>query len=139
MVQRPANNLIVRIDARLDPATALLTWRFTSLDPDTMEPTDDPLAGFLPPNVTPPEGDGFVAFTVDPKPDLATDTEIANQARIFFDVNPPIDTPVWRNTIDTTPPTSAVTSVTPAGACSQDLRVAWSGADQGAGVGSFAL
>lgn len=62
---RPGNNLIIRINAGLDKATGLVTWRFTSLDPATKLPTSDPLAGFLPPNVTPPQGDGSVLFTIN--------------------------------------------------------------------------
>ena len=106
---RPAKDLIVLIDARLDVGTALLTWRFISLDPATMEPPTDPLAGFLPPDVTPPEGSGHVTFTVAPRGTLATGDQVSNQARIVFDQNDPIDTPVWSNTIDITPPTSATT------------------------------
>ena len=136
---RPGTPLLVRIDAGLDPATAILSWRFTSLDPDTMLPPTDPLAGFLPPNDNPPEGDGFVTFTVDPKPALATGTVIDNDANIVFDVNDPIVTPTWRNTIDATPPSSSIDTVASAGACSQDLLVGWSGSDTGSGVGSYTL
>lgn len=136
---RPGAPVLVRIEAGLDPATALLSWRFTSLDPDTMQPPDDPLAGFLPPNDTPPEGDGFVTFSVDPKPGLATGTVIDNDADIVFDVNDAIVTPAWRNTIDATPPSSGIDTVASAGACSQDLLVRWSGSDIGSGVGSFTI
>lgn len=105
---RPANNLIVRINAGLDMTTGLATWRFTSLDPATMLPTDDPLAGFLPPNVTSPEGQGSVLFTVMPKANLPTGIEIRNQATIVFDTNPPIVTPEWLDTIDNDRPVSYV-------------------------------
>ena len=53
---RPANNLIANVNANLDLGTGLITWRFRSLDPATGLPTTDPLAGFLPPNTAPPEG-----------------------------------------------------------------------------------
>ncbi len=88
---RPENNLIVKIEGGLDMDTGLLTWRFVSIDPETGQLPEDPLAGFLPPNVTPPEGDGSVLFTVMPKDDLPTGTEIRNQATIVFDVNPGIE------------------------------------------------
>jgi hypothetical protein len=80
-----------------------------------------------------------VSFSIAARPGLAAGTEIANQARIFFDLNDPIDTPVWRNIVDATPPASSVTSVVAAGACSQDLDVAWSGSDAVAGIGAYSI
>ena len=135
---RPANNLIVRVNAGLDVATGLVTWRFISLDPATMLPTEDALAGFLPPNKTPPEGEGSVFFTVSPKPGLATGTQIRNKASIVFDTNAPIETPEWLNTIDASAPTSqvlplAATQPTPS------FQVQWSGTDQGAGVQDYTV
>ncbi len=136
---RPDTNLLVRIAAKLDHDTSTLTWDFTSLDPVTKQPPGDPLAGFLPPNVTPPEGDGHVLFAVAVKGSPATGTQIANQAHIVFDANAPIDTPVWTNTIDVTPPTSQIASVTAIDPCSRDLHVTWSGNDVGAGIGAFEI
>lgn len=101
---RPDQNLIVRVSAELDKTSGLLTVTFQSLDPATGEPPTDPEAGFLPPNVNPPEGDGLVQFTVRQQPGLADGTRIRNQARIVFDENAPIDTGVWLNTVDNTPP-----------------------------------
>lgn len=101
---RPATNLIVRINAGLDTTTGLATWRFTSLDPATMLPTTDPLAGFLPPDTSPPQGEGSILFTVTPRSGLADGTQIQNQATVVFDQNAPINTPAWLNTIDATPP-----------------------------------
>jgi hypothetical protein len=135
---RPARDLIVRIEAGVDPA-GLLSWRLESLDPATLEPPTDPLAGFLPPNANPPEGDGYVSFTVAQAPGLATGTAIANQARIVFDANPPIDTPIWSNTIDATPPASQIASLVPVGECTQDLQVGWSGSDVGSGIGGYSI
>ena len=134
---RPANNLIVRISARLDMATGLLTHRFTSLDPATGLPPTDPLAGFLPPNVHSPEGSGRVLFTVMPKAGLPSGTVIRNAARIVFDTNDPIDTPEWLNTIDNEGPASAVA---PLPATSSDpVLVQWGGTDTGAGVRDYSV
>ncbi|MEM8557169.1 MAG: T9SS type A sorting domain-containing protein, partial [Bacteroidota bacterium] len=47
----------------------------------------------LPPNTTPPIGEGFVTFEVSPRSGLADGTEIVNSAGIVFDFNPPIFTP----------------------------------------------
>ena len=60
---RPEHDLILRIEADLDETTGVLSWVFTSLDPETMEPTLDPLAGFLPPNEESPEGEGLSAIS----------------------------------------------------------------------------
>jgi hypothetical protein len=58
----------------------------------------------LPPNITPPEGEGFVTFSVDLKSGLPSGTKIENAATIVFDMNPPIRTNTWTNIIDMEPP-----------------------------------
>lgn len=133
---RPATNLIARIEATLDKPAAVARWRFRSIDPATGNPTTDPLAGFLPPNVTPPQGQGAVMFTVRPRQPIETGTQIQNQASIVFDTNAPILTPVWTNTIDDSKPTSAVAPLA-AYHQSAEFTVAWSGADTGAGVAAY--
>ncbi|MFY9622485.1 MAG: SBBP repeat-containing protein [Pyrinomonadaceae bacterium] len=135
---RPANNLIVRINAKLDKPTGLLTWRFTSLDASTGLPTEDPTAGFLPPNLNAPEGEGQVLFTVQPKQGIATGTEIRNHARMVFDTNAPIDTPEWLNTIDNSKPTSRVLPL-PATQCATGINLQWSGTDAGSGLSDFTI
>jgi hypothetical protein len=135
---RPERNLLVRVEASLNANTGLLTWRFTSLDPVTGLPPEDPLAGFLPPNGTPPEGEGSVLFTVMPKQDLPTGTEIRNRATIVFDNNPPIDTNEWLNTLDGSNPTSQCLPL----AATQDaptFEVKWSGTDEGAGIQDYTV
>jgi hypothetical protein len=118
--------------------TGVVSWRFTSLDPDTGKPPDDPLAGFLPPNVTAPEGEGSVSFTVSPKALLPTGTEIRNRATIVFDANPPIDTPDWLNALDRTAPESRVTPL-PTTQHSADFLVQWSGNDEGSGILAYSV
>ena len=132
---RPANDLIARVEAGLDEATGVLTWRFTSLDPATGLPTDDPEAGFLPPNLDPPDGQGSVLFSVRPRGGLPTGTEIRNGASIVFDENAAIETPVWLNTIDNEAPTSQVTSVrSGTGPGCTGVELSWSATDAGAGI-----
>jgi hypothetical protein len=104
---RPGRDLIVDVRAALD-STGSLTWRFESLDPLTGQPTKNDTLGFLPPNMRPPEGDGSVAFSVSPRPGLATGAVIANQASVTFDANAAVLTPVWTNTLDTGLPASHV-------------------------------
>ncbi|MBI3988874.1 MAG: hypothetical protein HY347_04575, partial [candidate division NC10 bacterium] len=135
---RPEKNLLVRITAHVDPPTGLLTWRFTSIDPDTGLPPEDPLVGFLPPNKNPPEGEGNVLFTVMPMPGLPTRTEIRNRARIVFDVNPPMDTPEWLNTLDHTKPESQVVPLAPIQP-SSTFEVEWSGTDVGSGIKDYTI
>lgn len=130
---RPTTNLLVAISANLNPSTGLLTWNLQSLDPATNQPPTDPTVGFLPPG-----GEGSVFFTVMPKQGLSTNTQIQNQATVVFDVNVPINTPTWTNTIDNTPPTSQVTAL-PATEFSPSFPVAWSGTDVGAGIQDFTI
>ncbi|HZP40998.1 MAG TPA: choice-of-anchor Q domain-containing protein, partial [Candidatus Binatia bacterium] len=132
---RPARHLLVGIDARFDKATGVATWRFRSLDPDTLEPPEDPLAGFLPPNVHPPEGEGSVTFLAPPRRDLPSGADVCNRAEIVFDANAPIPTETWCNRLDTTPPVSRVERA--ARACSGAITLHWSGSDEGAGVAGY--
>ena len=65
----------------------------------------------LPPNKTPPEGEGFVTFTVDLKKNLLSGTEIKNRATIVFDINPPITTNTWKNVLDTIAPKTIMNAI----------------------------
>jgi len=130
---RPTENLGLKIMVSLDISTGLLTWRLTTLDPSTGLPPADPLTGFLAIGE-----DASVTFSVAPKAGTATNSQLTNIATVVFDANAPIDTPVWSNAIDSTPPTSAVVSLPsvepPAG-----FTVAWSGTDVGAGIQDFTI
>jgi hypothetical protein len=133
---RPGRDLILRIEGALDTTSSVLTWTFTSLDPSTMEPTDDPTAGFLPPNDNPPEGEGSVSYFADLEDSLSSGASFGKAAQIVFDENDPIDTPVWSNTLDREPPTSQVEPL----AEMQDsarFEVQWSGTDAGSGIGGY--
>ncbi len=130
--------IIVRINVSFDPVTSLLTWRLTTIDPATGDPPSDPFEGFLPPNLEPPEGDGSVLFTARPKEGLVTGTEIYNSASIVFDVNPPIDTGEWLNTIDNSAPQSHVVALE-AQQCWVSFEVEWMGTDEGAGVRDYTI
>ncbi|MBI3770429.1 MAG: right-handed parallel beta-helix repeat-containing protein [Deltaproteobacteria bacterium] len=134
---RPAQNLLVRIQAGLDADTGVVTWHFLTLDPDTQSPPADPLVGFLPPNASPPEGEGSVVYTVKAKAGLATGTEIQNQATVVFDTNAPIDTPQWLNTLDDAAPESQVAALDPV-QCLQIL-VEWAGSDVGSGIARYTI
>ncbi len=88
----------------------------------------------LVPNVKPPEGEGWVKFTVNLKPNLPTGTQIKNKASITFDINKPIITNVSLNTLDFDKPTSNISAITKV-AGKNEVAVNWTGDDgKGAGV-----
>jgi hypothetical protein len=134
---RPELELITRVSGKLDTVTGVIKWEFLSLNPETMELEEDPFLGFLPPNVNPPEGDGFVSFSVGLKEELGTNDEIRNQAAIVFDANEPIITNEYLNTLDMDVPQSQVYPLE----ANIDSRfpVDWTGSDQGSGIGSYSI
>ena len=135
---RPEQDVIVAIKATLDPSTGIATWVFTSIDAYAGQLTDDPNAGFLPPNVNSPAGEGSVVFSVMPRNGLATGTAIQNQAQVVFDTNAPIATPTWLNTIDKDAPTSHISAL-PATVSTPSFNVQWSGTDAGSGVQDYTI
>jgi len=135
---RPANDLIVTVNANLDQNTGLVTWTFISLDPFTRLPPTNALAGFLPPNIDGVEGTGKVLFTISPKSTVITGDEIRNMATIVFDFNEPIETNEWLNTIDDSKPISSVQALA-AQQTSTTFTVNWSGNDTGSGLNDYTL
>ena len=123
----------VDIDASLNLSTGLLTVTFTSLDPETLDTPANPLVGFLPPDTDPPNGEGYINYTIQPKAGLITGATLKAQASIVFDTNAAIATPQIVNTIDASPPTSTVSAL-PATTTTPSFTVSWSGSD-GAGPG----
>jgi hypothetical protein len=103
-----------------DPNTGVVTWTFEDIN--------------LPPNVNPPEGEGWVSFTINPKQDLTTGTEIKNRAWIVFDFNEPMATPEVLNTIDAGPPSSNIIAL-PETTRTAEFTVQWSGNDDYLGSG----
>ena len=129
--------LFVDVTAGINLSTGKVTWTFTSIDPTTLDLTSNPLAGFLPPDKTPPEGEGSVSYTIKPKANLASGTVVSAQATVVFDTNAPINTPTLDNTIDITPPTSSVNPLPPT-TTSTSFTVSWSGSDPaGPGIAAY--
>jgi hypothetical protein len=91
------------LDARLDPAT-LHVWA-TSSDSTFAYTVEGQVVTFrftgifLPPNVNAPEGQGFVRYSVRPRPGWPVGEPIRNRASIVFDFNPPILTPTVEHVI----------------------------------------
>ncbi len=135
---RPEKNIIVRVNARADTLTGNIYWQFTSLEPETGEFLSDPLGGFLPPNVSIPEGEGSVSFSIKLKDSIAHNDSIGAQANIFFDENEPILTNIWSNRIDEIAPVaSASTQVE----LKNDsiMKITYSGTDEGSGIRDYYL
>ena len=154
---RPEMNIAVDVKAGLgmeipgfahnnDINENTLVWWFHTVDPQTGEWPEDPMAGFLPP-YNPATGFeiGWVEFSVDPQPDLASGTAIPNQSYVEFDFAGDLfDHPApkdegenpspWINTIDAGVPASNVL-VLPAQMTAPEFLVEWSGTDDAGGSG----
>lgn len=109
---RPELYVIAQVNQDYDPTTGVIQWTIQSLDPMTMEPTDDPNQGVLPVNYY-GDGVGFIDYSIDIKEAFADGTEISNRAGIIFDQEEVIMTPTWTNIIDAVKPTSHIVEVTP--------------------------
>jgi hypothetical protein len=144
----------VLIEAGLHSDTGQVFATFQSLDPNTQLPPDV-FTGFLPPEDGTGLGMGHLSYTIRPKANLPTGTQIRNVARIIFDQNPPIDTDQVSETdpsqgkdpskqalvtIDAVPPASSVAAL-PAQEPTPSFTVSWSGTDDanGSGVASYTV
>ena len=108
---RPAINAIAQVEGTFKSGTGIAEWRFTSLDPMTMEPTNDLMQGILPVNYDGISGIGEVMFEIGMKQGKPDGAEIDNRASIVFDYEEPILTPTWTNIVDGTAPVSRVADV----------------------------
>ncbi|RYZ35478.1 MAG: T9SS type A sorting domain-containing protein, partial [Sphingobacteriales bacterium] len=128
----PERNINVRINASLDTTKGIITWLFTSID--AVSKDIPALAGFLPPNIGKPNGEGSVSYTIQPVANLADGSALQSRAAIFFDDNTPIITNTWKNIVDAQTPLSKVTAIV-----SQDtlIRLKVTGTDGGSGTGYY--
>lgn len=126
--------IFIDVVAAFDPGSGLAQWVFRAIDHQTGDLPADPFIGLLPPNVKPPEGDGFVSYRIRPQDGLPTGTRVDAQARIVFDTNAPIDTPPILNTVDRAAPTSTVDPL-PEVVDSSRFTVRWAGVDDAGGSG----
>jgi parallel beta-helix repeat protein len=140
---RPDFNLLVHVEGTLNPFTREIYWVHRSLDPDTYNLPDDPLAGYLPPIDSLGYNIGWVNFDVKTKTNLPSGTELTNQARVNFDgVGPWGPAPPYgpyRNKLDYEAP---VSSVQPIQSVSPDdsFIVNWNGTDSlGCGIASYTI
>jgi hypothetical protein len=134
------HGVLVEVVAGVDAVKNEAFWIFRSIDPLTGEPPTDPLLGFLPPNDETGRGQGWVEYTIKPKANVPTGTVIRNKATIVFDVNEPIETNEWFNTIDADAPESAVAAI-PAVSLDPNIPLTWTGFDPegGAGLATYTI
>ena len=109
---RPEINAIAQVEGEFNQKNGIAQWRFTSLDPMTMEPTDDLMQGILPVNYNGTSGIGEVMFEVGVKPGKNDGTELKNRAGIVFDYEEAILTPTWTNIVDAVEPRGYVSGCT---------------------------
>lgn len=133
---RPEINTIAQVEGLYDEKKGIATWLFTSLDPMTMEPTDDIMQGFLPVNYD-GSGIGEVAYDISRRAGLSDGTAISNKASIIFDNNDAIETPVWTNIIDAVPPVTHVSEVEQVN--DTIVRIHFDGNDNRSGLWKYAL
>ncbi len=93
------------VTAGLDFPNNRFFWIMETIDPVTGQPPTDPTSGFLPVNDTlTGSGEGFINFVCKPRAVTPTGEVVSHQASIVFDVNDPILTNTWHNTIDAVAP-----------------------------------
>ncbi|MCB2153456.1 hypothetical protein KQI84_01100 [bacterium] len=125
----------VEVAVSFDQVSGIMTLAMRSIDPNTRELVEDPLAGFLPPNDEQGTGEGYIRFRIDALPDLPDGTQILNQANIVFDLNDPILTNLTVNTIDSQAPDSGLTAL-PGETNSSTVELEWTMDDGPAGSGA---
>lgn len=132
---RDSTGVYVDLTAGYDVFRNEIFWEFQAIDPLTLLPPEDPLAGFLflHDSTQAAYGNGFVNFSLKPRSDAQTLDTISARAFIIFDENEVIPTNVHKNTIDALPPVSQVQAIT--GNSTNPLTLSWSGADDPGGCG----
>ncbi len=105
---RATRGVFIDVTAGINFTTGLVTWTFSSIDPQTLDVPADPLVGFLPPDLDGQEGVGFVTYTVGTRSSLPTGTVVNAKATVVFNTNAPLDTNAIFNTMDAGSPASSV-------------------------------
>jgi RHS repeat-associated protein len=135
-----AKGYYVDVFATIDVAKGEVTWKFTTIDPDTGEIPEDPTIGFLLPDIDGKIGQGFVNYTVHADSGAATGTVIDSSATVIFTTQEPIDTPAIFSTLDKLAPESHVDATQDnATLDSAQFLVHWSGTDDGSAIASYTI
>jgi hypothetical protein len=122
----------VRLNGDFNVLTGIISWQLTTLDIATE--SIPLLDGFLPPNVTSPEGEGYLYYSVSPRTTLQSGDQLESTASIYFDTNDPIVTNTWSNTIDVLPPTSSISAFVENDTI---IHIQLSGIDAGCGISNY--
>jgi hypothetical protein len=139
---RPEMPYFVNIEGTLDPDTREAYWVHTTLDPETMEPTEDPEGGYLPPIDSLGYQIGWVYYTIKSKDNLPDATEFTNQAFVNFDGvgkwGPAPKEGPFTNVFDMSKPNSIVNQYVTQSSIDSAL-ITWSGTDIGSGIKDFTI
>jgi uncharacterized repeat protein (TIGR01451 family) len=112
-----------KCEAVFDSATGVITWTCDSI--------------MLPPNVTPPEGEGWFTYSISPYY-LPHGSQLENAVFIKFDFNPwimaPQDSVPVMHTIDEFPPESHIYALFDTS--DAEVELLWTGRDDSLGLGS---
>jgi len=139
---RDSLGVFVDVLAGIDVINKELFWIFESIDPLTGQPPIDARVGFLPVNDSIfRRGEGFVSYTILPKTTVTSGDTTVAEAVIVFDVNEPIATNIWKNTIDALPPTSKVVDNFTTYSDTTSITINFQGSDdlKGTGIKSYRL
>lgn len=109
---RPDIDVIAEVELDYDQTKGIATWTIRSLDPMSMEPTEDPMQGVLPINVD-GNGQGELSYNIKLCKTFADGESFGNSASIVFDREAAILTPEWVNTVDEFAPESKVAKYEP--------------------------
>ncbi len=132
---RDSAGVYVDLTAGYDFFNNQLFWEFQAIDPVTLLPPEDPMAGFLflKDSIQSEYGKGFVNFSIKPRADAQTLDTIGARAFIVFDENDVIPTNIHTNTIDAVAPTSQVTQLS--SNSNNPIHLSWTGNDDPNGSG----
>ena len=132
---RDSAGVFVDLTAGYDFFNNQVFWEFQAIDPVTLLPPEDPMAGFLflKDSIQSEYGKGFVNFSIKPRADAQTLDTIGARAFIVFDENDVIPTNIHTNTIDAVAPTSQVTQLS--SNSNNPIHLSWTGNDDPNGSG----
>lgn len=131
---RPERDVIADVVCEFDEKNGNIVWRISSLDPETLNPTEEKSVSILPAN-TDGWGAGEIVYEVELRENLADGTIIDNTALIGFD-GKEIANPSWRNILDLTLPKSHIESIEEV-AGGYEFEI--SGSDTGSGIWKYEL